>query len=469
MRKTKIIATMGPACSTEQELEKMVKSGLNVARFNMSHGDHNSHKVLIDVVKKVRDKLGVSLPIVIDTRGPEIRIRQFENGSVELRQKTRFILTTKSVLGNEDCVAVNYRKLPQIVGKGTKILIADGLIELRVLDKNDTDILCEVVVGGKLSNNKSINIPGVKLDLPYLSDIDKGDLTFAVQQGAQFVAISFVSNANDVKTVRNYLKLIDGERLKIISKIENQDGVDNIDAIIEASDGIMVARGDLGVEVPFERIPEIQKTIIRKCNEAGKLVITATEMLESMITNTRPTRAEISDVANAILDGTDAIMLSGETSVGAHPALVVSDMAKIAEMAEIGKVGHIDYSSFEAVKGDLTASVAFGACALASASNAKAIIAVTKSGVTAMQISRFKPVAPLLGCTPDEFVFHTLGAYYGVMPIKQAKTDSIDKLLVQARSVACEAGLVKKGDLVVQTAGKEINMSGSNMLILNYI
>ena len=469
MRKTKIVATMGPACSTEQELEKMVRSGLNVARFNMSHGNHDSHKVLIDLVKKVRTKLGVSLPIVIDTRGPEIRIRQFENGSVVLKPKSRFILTTKNIIGNEECVSVNYRKLPQIVGKGTKILLADGLIELRVLDKNDTDILCDVVAGGKLSNNKSINIPGTKLDMPYLSDVDKADITFAIQQEAQFVAISFVSTANDVKSVRNYLKLAGGGRIKIISKIENQDGVDNIDDIIEASDAIMVARGDLGVEVPFERIPEIQKMIIEKCNRAGKLVITATEMLESMITNTRPTRAEISDVANAILDGTDAIMLSGETSVGAHPALVVSVMDKIAQMAETGLAKHLDYSSFEAVKGDLTASVAFGACALASSSNAKAIIAVTKSGITAMQISRFKPTAHLLGCTPDEFVYHSLGAYYGVMPIKQPEIDSIDKLLLQARAVAVEAGLVKKGDLVVQTAGKEINISGSNMLILNYI
>ena len=462
MRKTKIIATIGPACATESVLEKMIKSGMNMARFNMSHGTHETHKKQIEALKNVRLKLGVSLPIMVDTKGPEIRIKEFKDGFVMLEAGSTFILTTNKVIGDEERVGVSYNGFPQIVGKGTKILLNDGLIELRVLDKNETDVLAKVITGGKLSNNKSINVPGTNLNMPYLSETAK-------EIGAQFLAISFVSSKEDVLSVKEYLKDIGYSKIKIISKIENQKGVDNIDEIISESDGIMVARGDLGVEVPFEKIPEYQKMIISKCNSHNKLVITATEMLESMITSIRPTRAEISDVANAILDGTDLVMLSGETSVGEHPALVIETMAKIAEMAENGKKPTLDYSSFEKLKGNLTKSVAFGACALALSSNAKAILAVTKSGVTAMDISGFKPQIPILGCTPDEFVYQTLNAYYGVVPIKQPEMNAIDVLLSHARDMALAKGVVKAGDLVIQTAGKETHISGSNMLILNAI
>ena len=469
MRKTKIIATMGPACESESILEKMVKAGMNMARFNMSHGNHDSHKKHIDIVKKVRQKLGVSLPIMVDTRGPEIRIKQFKNGKAELEVGSTFVLTTRDIVGSAEGVSINYNSFPSVVGKGTRILLSDGLIELRVIDKNETDVLTRVMAGGTLSNNKSINVPDVNLNMEYLSEIDKSDMKFAKDMNAEFLAISFVSCKEDVLCVREYLNSINAQKLKIISKIENQKGVDNIDEIIEVSDGIMVARGDLGVEVPFERIPEYQKMIISKCNKAGKLVITATDMLDSMITNARPTRAEISDVANAILDGTCLVMLSGETSVGAHPVLVVDTMAKIAEMAENGIKPSLDYASVEKLHGNITKSVAFGACALALESDAKAILAVTKSGTTAMDISSFKPQIPILGCTPDENVYHTLGAYYGVVPVKQPEMNSIDILLSHARDMAVSKGLVSKGDVVIQTAGKETHISGSNVLMLNVI
>ena len=460
---------MGPACETESILEKMIKAGMNMARFNMSHGNHESHKKHIEMLKKVRTKLGVSLPIMVDTKGPEIRIKQFKNGKVELSTGSTFVLTTRNIVGSEEGVSITYSDFPLVVSKGTKILLNDGLIELRVIDKNETDVLTRVMVGGVLSNNKSINVPDVDLNMEYLSEADKSDIKFAKEMNAEFLSISFVSSKEDVMSVRKYLDSMGAAKIKIISKIENQKGVDNIDEIIEISDGIMVARGDLGVEVPFERIPEYQKMIISKCNKAGKLVITATEMLDSMITNARPTRAEISDVANAILDGTCLVMLSGETSVGAHPVLVIDTMAKIAEMAENGIKPKLDYASFEKLKGNITKSVAFGACALALASDAKAILAVTKSGVTAMDISSFKPQLPILGCTPDENVYQTLGAYYGVVPVKQPEMNSMEILLSHARDMAVSKGLVTSGDVVIQTAGKETHISGSNVLMLNVI
>lgn len=468
MRKAKIIATMGPACEDERVLAEMVAAGMNVARFNMSHGDQASHKKQIDSVKRIRERLGIALPIMIDTKGPEIRIKQFENGEVVLKEKQRFTLTACDEVGSSERVSVTYKNLPNIVGRGTRILLADGLIELRVISTTETDVNCEVVFGGVLGNNKSINIPGVELDLPYLSVQDKADILFAVNERAEYLAISFVRNKEDVGQIRAYLHRLGDKEMKIISKIENQEGVDNIDEIIAASDGIMVARGDLGVEVPFEKIPAIQKQIISKCKAAGKLSITATQMLESMITHSRPTRAEISDVANAILDGTGSVMLSGETSVGAFPARVIETMSSIIVECEAGQVGALDFSKFEKLSGNLNASVAFGACALAKTSAAKAIIAVTRSGSTAIEVSRFRPDVPILGCTPNERVFQSLGAVWGVYPIRQPEIDTIDRLIEHAKEMAVATKLIKKGDLVVQTAGKETRISGSNMLILDF-
>lgn len=469
MRRAKIIATIGPACDDVSVLTAMVRAGMNVARFNMSHGSHEAHREQIEKIKLVRKNLNVALPIIIDTKGPEIRIGKFETGKIVLNSKDKFILTTENVLGDSSKVSITYKNLPQIVKHGNKILINDGLIELSVISSTDTEILCEVVFGGELSNNKSINIPDIELDLPYLSKQDKEDILFACNMQVEYLAISFVRTKQDVISVKDYLKRLGSQDIKIISKIECQKGVDNIDDIIDVSDGIMVARGDLGVEVPFEKIPQIQKSIISKCKSKGKMVITATQMLESMIENAKPTRAEISDVANAILDGSGSVMLSGETSVGKYPVLVIEDMSKIICECEAGIDRKLNLDNFANLEGDITGSVAFGATALAQISDAKAIITVTKSGTTAVGVSRFRPQVPILGCTPNENVFHQLGAVWGIMPVKQPELDSIETLLSHAREIAKNLKIAKKGDLVVQTAGREVGISGSNMLVMNYI
>ena len=469
VRRAKIICTIGPACDDVTILTKMAKAGMNVARFNMSHGTHQSHKSQIDKVKDVRDKLNIALPIMIDTKGPEIRIRQFKNGSVELKNKSTFILTTEIVEGDETKVSVTFKDLPKIVSAGTKILINDGLIELKVKSTTNNDIICEVVFGGVLSNNKSINLPDIKLNMPYLSEQDKKDILFAVNNDVEYLALSFVRSRKDVIVIKDYLKRLNANNIKLISKIENQQGIDNLEEIIDESDGIMVARGDLGVEVPFERIPQIQKHIISRCLDKGKMVITATQMLESMIEHSSPTRAEISDVANAIIDGSGSVMLSGETSVGKFPILVVEVMDKIVRECEQDLERNVNFNHFSNLEGNVTGSVAFGACALAQTSNAKAIIAVTKTGKTAIEISRFRPSVNILGCTFCDKVYQQLGAVWGVIPIKQPQLNSTEILLEHAREMAKNYKLVKKGDLVVQTAGKETGIEGSNMVALNYV
>ena len=334
MNKTKIVCTIGPACKDIEIIKDMIRAGMDVARFNMSHGTHESHKEMIDIVKQARYEMGVPVAIMLDTKGPEIRIRQFADGKVDLKKGQDFALTTEYVVGDANIVSVTYDKLPQIVKKGTKILLNDGLIELKVKSVSGRLIYTEVVVGGELSNNKSINIPSVELNMDYLGDVDKKDLAFGVQEGVDAYAISFVNSADDVKVVRDYLASLGETDAFIISKIESAKGVERMDKIIEASDGVMVARGDMGVEIPFEKLPQVQKQMIATAKKLGKYTITATQMLESMMNNPRPTRAEISDVANAIYDGTCAIMLSGETSAGKYPVLSVETMNKIASETE---------------------------------------------------------------------------------------------------------------------------------------
>ena len=468
MNKTKIVCTIGPSCADVETIKNMIRAGMSVARFNMSHGTHDSHRELINLVKQARFELGAPVAIMIDTKGPEVRIKQFKNKKVLLKDGQDFILTTENVVGDSEIVSVTYDKLPQIVSKGTRILLNDGLIELVVLKKTEKLIYTKVVEGGELSNNKSINLPNVELNMTYLSENDKKDLAFGVQEGADVFSISFVNHAQDVEDVRNFLTSIGCQNPFIISKLESQKGVDNIEEIIEASDGVMVARGDLGVEIPFERLPHIQKHIIKKAKDLGKYTITATQMLESMVSNIRPTRAEISDVANAIYDGTSAIMLSGETSAGDHPVLAVETMRKIAIETE----NTIDYRNklTKFVPTDnITCGIGYAACALASSLDAKAILVTTTSGKSAQSISRFRPNCEIVALTPSSEVYFKLGMLWGTTALLDKTYYDTDELLKSARNRATNAGLVKTGDVVIQTAGIMTRVSGSNMLVVSEI
>ncbi len=465
MNKTKIVCTIGPASSDYKTIKEMAMAGMDVARFNMSHGTHESHHKAIEIVKQVREDLGLPISIMIDTKGPEIRIKQFEHGNIVLKRNAKFILTTKNILGNNDVVSVTYSKLPEILKVGDRILLNDGFVELMVVDKNSTDVLTKVVVGGSLSNNKSINIPGVDLKMPYLSETDKKDINFAVDEDADILAISFVNCANDVFEIRKLLKKLNCENMLICAKIESRQGVSNMDEIIQVSDGVMVARGDLGVEVNFEKIPWLQKELIKKCNDCGKFTITATQMLESMIHTNRPTRAEISDVANAILDGTSALMLSGETSSGDHPALVVKTMQKIASECE--KTLKTEIRSFESK--NISESLGFAAVDLADSLKAKAIICVTQTGFTAKCISRFRPSNIIVACTPSKKAYNQLAVYFGVMSVMDKQYKDTDKMLESARLQAEACGFVKKGDLVVQTSGNACGLSGTTTLHVSKI
>ena len=464
MNKTKIICSIGPSCDDVKILEKMAQNGMNVARFNMSHGTHESHKAMIDKIKVVREKLGVSIGIMIDTKGPEIRVRDFENGSVFLKQGDEFTLTTRDVVGNEKEVAVTYKNLPRILKKGNKILLNDGVIELQVKKLTNTDCVCQVMTSGTLSNHKSINIPGVKTDMPYLSEQDKADLMFAKEVDADFLSLSFVSEANDVKAVRDYLREIKFTTPLLISKIESVDGVKNFDKILSLSDGVMVARGDLGVEVEFMKLPILQKEFIKKCNEQGKISITATQMLESMIFNKRPTRAEVSDVANAIFDGTTAIMLSGETASGNFPIESVNTMRKIAEEME----AHLKFEPTPFKTHNTTASIGYAVCSLAQTENVKAINVGTKTGVTAKNVSRFRPQIPIIACTPTSKIFYQMSMLYGVIPVLEKEYKNMEEVLKHGLEHTIATKLVESGDKIVQTGGRA-GMSGSNLLMVKKI
>lgn len=465
MNKTKIVCTIGPACSDEETLRRMMLAGMDVARFNMSHGTHDSHRELIDKVKKIRFELGLPVSIMIDTKGPEIRIKQFKNGKINLVPNQDFAITTENVLGDSSIVSVTYDKFPEIVKKGTRILLNDGLIELVADRVTDRVVYTKVVVGGELSNNKSINLPRVELNMEYLSDVDKSDLAFGVEQQAEVFSISFVNHAQDVIDVRNYLKSLGDNDSFIIAKVESAKGVENLDEIIDAADGVMVARGDMGVEINFEKLPHIQKVMLEKAKNKGKYSITATQMLESMITNSRPTRAEISDVANAIYDGTSAIMLSGETSAGKYPVLAVSTMQKIATETENEILYCNELGNYPQTK-DVTCGIGYGACALATSLNAKAILVTTNSGNSAESISRFRPECDIIALTPNFRAFNRLGMFWGVTPLLDKVYYDTDELLKSARVRALQSKLVKDGDLVIQTAGLMTGISGSNTLVV---
>lgn len=466
MRKTKIICTLGPATDNEEIIKKLIENGMDVARLNFSHGTHEEHKKKIDLIKKIREELGRPIAILLDTKGPEIRIGFFKDGRVELKTGQKFILTTEEVLGSEERVSITYKELVADIKPGNKILIDDGLIELIVEDKTEKDIVCKVKNGGVLTNQKGVNVPGVPIRLPAITQKDREDILFGIQNDVDFIAASFIRKSSDVVEIREFLNKNNGKDIMIIAKIETQEGVLNADEIIRVADGIMVARGDLGVELPFEEVPIVQKMLIEKCYKAGKPVITATQMLESMIRNPRPTRAEVSDVANAIFDGTSAIMLSGETAMGKYPIESVATMAKIAEKVE----SEIDYKKrFQTQVFDMpvnvTNAISHATCTTAHDLGAKAIITVTKSGNTARMVSKFRPDCPIIATTPCEKVRRQLSLSWGVYPFLAEYKDSTDDIFDHSVEIAIESRIVKNGDLVVITAGVPVGVSGTTNIL----
>lgn len=456
MKKTKIICTLGPASRNEKTIEKMLLNGMNVARINFSHGTHEYHKETIDTFRRVRDRLELPAAVLLDTKGPEIRLGDFEEGKVELVKGDSFTLTTVKCLGNKERAYITYEDLPPQLENGNTILIDDGKVSLEVIRITDTDIECKVVIGGEISNHKGVNIPNVHLNFKYLSDQDKADLQFGVKEDVDFVAASFVRSKEDVIELRNYLDYIGGKNIKLISKIENIEGVQNFDEILKYSDGIMVARGDMGVEVAYERLPGLQKRFIRKCFQAGKVVITATQMLESMIHSKTPTRAEITDVANAVFDGTSGIMLSGETAIGDHPERVVKTMAKIAQQAEKDSfdMGVFEGLNHENDVEDSINAICDAACTTARDLAAKAIISVTQSGLTARQVSKFRPKEPIIAPTPNIKTYHQLSLSWGVYPVKAIFQTDMNNLFSHAIICAKMHGYVKEKDCVVLVGGK---------------
>lgn len=467
MRKTKIVCTIGPATDDDKILRAMMLAGMNVARFNFSHGDYETHAARFNQVVRLRTELGLPIATMLDTKGPEIRLGKFKNNEkVELKTGAPFILTTRDVVGDDKIASISFKNLPKDIHIGSPILIDDGLVELFVEKIVNEDIFCKIMNGGFVSNNKGVNVPGTQLSMAYLSERDMADLEFGAKTGYDFIAASFVRTAADVNYLRKFTYSLGWHRVRIIAKIECMDGVENIDEIIEAADGIMVARGDMGVEIPFELIPAIQKTIIAKGYMAGKQVITATQMLESMMHNPRPTRAEITDVANAIYDGTSAIMLSGETAAGKHPVEAVRTMALIAQTTE----KDINYGSrfnkrTETFTHDITNAISHATVTTAQDLNVKAIITVTKSGTTARMISKFRPVSPIIGCTTDEMVCRQMNMSWGVTPIMCEEKTNTDELFDHAIDMAEKAGLVEIDDLVVITAGIPLGIVGNTNMV----
>ncbi len=466
MRKTKIVGTLGPASSRKEIITGLVKAGLDVVRLNFSHGDYSQHGRMIDMVKEIEKETGKTIGIMVDTKGPEIRTGKLKEGSVELFTGDKLILTTEEIEGDSSRISVSYKYLTEDVKPGSLMLIDDGLIEVKVLKVKDTEIICEIINGGILGSRKGINIPGVSLKLPAITQKDKADIVFGIKKGANFIAASFVRKASDVLEIRKLLLEENAGEVYIIGKIENQEGVDNIDDILEVVDGIMIARGDLGVEIPPEKVPVVQKTLIRKCNKAAKPVITATQMLESMIRNPRPTRAEASDVANAIYDGTDAIMLSGESAIGDYPLAAVKTMSRIAEEIESSssykeRMENIKPPSAKTV----TEAISFASCKTAMDLKAKCIITSTSSGFTARMVSKHRPLLPIIGVTHNDHVEHFLTLSWGVYPLKVKESRNTDEMIDNAINVVMENGLVEKGDLVTITAGVPVSMSGTTNLI----
>ena len=453
MRKTKVICTIGPASSNEQTLTRMCLAGMNVARLNFSHGSHPEHKEKIELIKRVREKLNLPIPIMLDTKGPEYRIKTFKNGSVEICDGADFVFTTEDVEGDETRVAVSFDGLIRDLCVGDRILVNNGLVVFEVKELTDTEAICTTVVGGMLSNRKSMSFPNKVMSGPYLSEQDKADILFGIENDVDYVAASFVSKKADVVSLRQFLNDNGGENIDIIAKIENQAGVDNIEEICEACEGIMIARGDLGVEIPFVKVPSVQKLLISKCRMLGKRVITATEMLESMIHNPRPTRAEISDVANAVYDGTSAVMLSGESAAGKYPVEAVRNMAQICEYTE----QHINYkkrflgAEFR-IKNILDA-ISHATCAMSIDVEAKAIVVCSVTGTTARMVSRFRSPVDIVGLTTDKKAWRKLALSWGVTPMLSEKFNSIDVMLYKAKESAKAALNLNPGDNIVLTAG----------------
>lgn len=464
MRKTKIVATIGPASRNKETLIEMINAGMNVARLNFSHGDHQYHKETIELIKQVRKELGVPLAIMLDTKGPEIRTKTLSAGKVSLKKGSTFTLTSRDIEGDNTIVSITYTPLPKEVNVSTKILIDDGSIELCVLETTDTDIICKVVRGGSLGEKKGINVPSVKLSMPYLSDTDKADILFGIENDIDIIAASFVRNKNDAIELRKFVNYYGGHTTKIISKIENIEGIDNFDDILKNSDGIMVARGDMGVEVDYTRLPGLQKRFIKKCYVSGKMVITATQMLESMIKHPTPTRAEITDVANAVFDGTSAVMLSGETAMGDYPVEAIKVMASIAEQAENDCFEMNVYAkkrNYDLDSENMTNAVCDAACTTATDMNAKAIIALTMGGDTARNVSKFRPFVPIIAATPEEKTFHQLSLSWGVYPVLSLYRKTSDDLFRHAIDCAKMLDLVAKKDTVVIVAGIPLDTPGN--------
>ena len=466
MRKTKIVCTIGPASDSEEQLRALMLSGMNVARLNFSHGTHDEHKVRIDRIKKVREELGLPVAILLDTKGPEYRIRTFENGKIFLNEGDKFTFTTEQIVGNQERVAVSYLNLPQDLEIGSKIYVNNGLVHFVVEELTETDVICRVTAGGELSNRKSMSFPGKVLKQVYLSEADKSDLLFGIENDVDFVACSFVSCKQDLDDVRNFLDAhTTDDNISLIAKIENQHGVDNIDEICQVCDGIMIGRGDMGVEIPFEELPQIQKHLITKCRLLGKRVITATEMLESMIYNPRPTRAEISDVANAVYDGTSAIMLSGETAAGKYPVLALQTMAKIAETTEknINYKKRFFNTDFQ-IQNSVDA-VSHATCSMAINLNAKAIVVCSLSGRTARMVSRFRPPVDIIGLTVDPKSVRKLSLSWGVTPLLGEEVPTTDVLFYSAYKAAKKEFKLKKGDQIVITGGQISGQGGNTNLL----
>lgn len=467
MKKTKIICTIGPASESEEILKELLQAGMNVARINCSHGTHEEHKVKIDRFKKVREELSMAAALLLDTKGPEIRLGTFKNKKELLVEGQEFILTTEDYIGDSSKAHIKYDKLPKEVYEGVTILIDDGKIAMKVEKVIEKDIYCRVLNGGKVSDNKGINIPDVSLSMEYISPIDREDILFGVKEGIDYVAASFVRSADDIKRLRSLLDEHGGSDVKIIAKIESTEGITNFEEILKSSDGIMIARGDMGVEIPFERLPGIQKNIIRRCLQSGKLAITATQMLESMIDNPTPTRAEITDVANAVFDGTGAVMLSGETAAGSYPVEAVKAMTKILLQAESdapkflgnGPVWH------EMDSDDVTNAVGHSACTLAKDIKATAIMAITKTGYTARRMSKFRPVTPLIGLSPYDRTINQLALEWGVIPIKVEHKEDLEVLIDSCMDAAKDMSLMIEGDKVVISAGMPLNIPGNTNII----
>lgn len=464
-RRTKIICTMGPSCENEAVLRQLMLNGMNVARFNFSHGDHEEQQGRLDTLNKLRAELNLPVAALMDTKGPEIRLGIFENDKETIVDGQKFVLTSDDILGTKERAKVTYKNLKNDVCAGSTILINDGLLELVVDEIAGNDIVCTVVHGGVIASKKGINVPGVELTMPYLSEVDTSDILYATKAGFDFIAASFVRNAEDIYAIRNLVKDIN-DQIKIIAKIENQQGVDNLDEILEAADGIMVARGDMGVEIPFEEVPHIQKMMIRKAVLAKKHVITATQMLDSMISNPRPTRAEVTDVSNAVYEGTTALMLSGETAAGKYPVEALRTMARIATEAE----RNIDYAeamlSHQLDKtGDITAAIAYAACTTAIEVGAAAIIPVTMLGKTAIKVAALKPPMPILSCSPYADVCRKMSLMWGVKAIQIPEISEEEVLFAAAISSCKEAGYIKAGDRVVLIAGLPLGLSGNTNMI----